>query len=60
MLTRRHLLEAAGAAVALGGSALGLPQLFGAKAAGVPLSRFAPWSSRYGPNSTSRLRSGIM
>src|SRR5580704_15912538 len=42
MLTRRHLLEAAGAGVALGGGPLGLPQLFGAKAAGVPLSPGVP------------------
>jgi DMSO/TMAO reductase YedYZ molybdopterin-dependent catalytic subunit len=42
MLTRRSLLEAAGAGVALGGSALGLPQLFGAKAAGAELSPGVP------------------
>jgi DMSO/TMAO reductase YedYZ molybdopterin-dependent catalytic subunit len=42
MLTRRTLLEAAGAGVALGGSALGLPQLFGAKAEGIELSPGVP------------------
>ncbi len=42
MLTRRSLLEAAGAGVALGGSALGLPQVFEAKAEGVELSPGVP------------------
>jgi hypothetical protein len=34
MLSRRNLLEVAGAGVALGGTAVGLPRLFGAKAEG--------------------------
>jgi DMSO/TMAO reductase YedYZ molybdopterin-dependent catalytic subunit len=42
MLTRRSLLEAAGAGVALGGSALGLPQMFEAEAEGVELSPGVP------------------
>jgi hypothetical protein len=42
MLTRRSLLEAAGAGVALGGSALALPQFFSAEAAGAPLSPGVP------------------
>lgn len=36
MLTRRSLLEAASATVALGGSTLGLPRLFSARAEGAP------------------------
>ena len=39
MLTRRNLLEAAGAGVALGGSVLALPQMFAARAAGAELTR---------------------
>jgi len=42
MLTRRTLLAAAGASVALGGTALGLPQLFEAEAEGVALSPGLP------------------
>ncbi len=42
MLTRRSLLEAAGAGVALGGSALALPQFFRTEAAGAPLSPGVP------------------
>ena len=42
MLTRRTLLEAAGASVALGGAALSLPQLFEAEAEGVALSPGVP------------------
>jgi sulfite dehydrogenase len=42
MLTRRSLLEAAGAGVALGGSALALPQMFAARAAGAPLTPGVP------------------
>jgi sulfite dehydrogenase len=42
MLTRRSLLEAAGAGVAVGGSALSLPKLFEAKAAGVALEPGLP------------------
>jgi sulfite dehydrogenase len=42
MLTRRSLIEAAGAGVALGGSALGLPRIFAAQAAGVPVSPGIP------------------
>jgi len=42
MLTRRNLLAAASASAALGGSALGLPKLFEAEAAGVELSPGVP------------------
>ena len=42
MLTRRSLLQAAGAGVALGGSALARPDLFAAKAAGAALSPGVP------------------
>ena len=42
MLTRRSLLAAASASAALGGSALGLPRLFEAEAAGVELSPGVP------------------
>ena len=42
MLTRRSLLAAASASAALGGSALGLPKLFEAEAAGVELSPGVP------------------
>ncbi len=42
MLTRRSLLEAAGAGVALGGGALGLPQFFEAKADSVPVTAGVP------------------
>ena len=42
MLTRRSLLEAAGAGVALGGSAFGLPRWSEAKAAGVELAPGLP------------------
>ncbi len=42
MLTRRSLLEAAGASLVLGGSTLAFPQLFGAAAEGVPLSPGVP------------------
>jgi DMSO/TMAO reductase YedYZ molybdopterin-dependent catalytic subunit len=42
MLTRRSLLEAAGATLALGGGTLGAPQLFGARAEGVALSPGVP------------------
>ena len=42
MLTRRSLIEAAGAGVALGGSALGLPRIFAAQAEGVPVSPGIP------------------
>jgi DMSO/TMAO reductase YedYZ molybdopterin-dependent catalytic subunit len=42
MLTRRSLLEAAGAGAALGGSALGLPKSFAANAAAVELSPGVP------------------
>jgi len=42
MLTRRSLLEAAGAGVALGGSALALPEMFAARAAGAALSPGVP------------------
>ncbi len=42
MLTRRSLLEAAGAGAALGGSALGLPKLFAANAAGAELTPGVP------------------
>jgi len=42
MLTRRSLLEAAGAGAALGGSALGFPKLFAANAAGAELTPGVP------------------
>jgi len=42
MLTRRRLLETAGAGVALAGSGLGLPQSFAARAAGAELSPGVP------------------
>lgn len=42
MLTRRSLLEAAGAGVAVGGSALGWPHLFEAKAEGIALAPGLP------------------
>jgi DMSO/TMAO reductase YedYZ molybdopterin-dependent catalytic subunit len=42
MLTRRSLLEAAGATLALGGSPLAMPRFFGASAAGAALSPGVP------------------
>jgi DMSO/TMAO reductase YedYZ molybdopterin-dependent catalytic subunit len=42
MLTRRSLIEAAGAGVALGGTALGLPRIFAAHAEGAPASPGIP------------------
>jgi DMSO/TMAO reductase YedYZ molybdopterin-dependent catalytic subunit len=42
MLTRRNLLETAGASIALGGSTLGSPRLFAADAAGAELSPGVP------------------
>ena len=42
MLSRRSVLGAAGAGVALAGSNLGLPKLFAARAAGAPLSPGVP------------------
>jgi len=42
MLSRRSLLEAAGAGAALGGTALALPEWFSAKAAGAALSPGVP------------------
>ncbi len=42
MLTRRNLLEAAGAGVALGGGSLALPKFFAAQAAGAALTPGVP------------------